>query len=127
MNSSRKLTMLVRREVWENRALWIAPLVMAGVLLLSIAFGQIHIGGNDHFWLNPTSADVERMDPDASRRERIYAGAIIVLTIVQLVSLGIVVFFYLLDSLISERKDRSILFWKSLPISDTEVVLSKLI
>ena len=36
---------------------------------------------------------------------------------------GIVVFFYLLDSLLTERKDRSILFWKSLPISDTEVVL----
>ena len=38
----------------------------------------------------------------------------------------IVVFFYLLDSLLAERKDRSILFWKSLPVSDTEVVLSKL-
>jgi ABC-2 type transport system permease protein len=39
----------------------------------------------------------------------------------------IVLFFYLLDSLLSERKDRSILFWKSLPVSDTEVVLSKLL
>jgi hypothetical protein len=37
-----------------------------------------------------------------------------------------VVFFYLLDALLSERKDRSILFWKSLPVSDTEVVVSKL-
>jgi ABC-2 type transport system permease protein len=127
MNSSRKLTMLVRREVWENRALWIAPVVLAGVLLVSIAFGQFHIGGGDHFWLNPSSSDVQRMDPDASTREKIYAGAIIVLTVVQLFSLGIVVFFYLLDSLISERKDRSILFWKSLPISDTQVVASKLL
>ena len=29
--------------------------------------------------------------------------------------------------LLAERKDRSILFWKSLPVSDTEVVLSKLL
>ena len=44
---------------------------------------------------------------------------------VQLFVLGIVVFFYLLDCLLAERKDRSILFWKSLPISDAEVVSSK--
>ena len=34
-------------------------------------------------------------------------------------------FFYLLDALYAERKERSILFWKSLPITDTETVLSK--
>ena len=39
----------------------------------------------------------------------------------------IVLFFYLLDSPAAERKDRSILFWKSLPVSDTQVVLSKLL
>jgi len=39
----------------------------------------------------------------------------------------IVVFFYLIDCLYTERKDRSILFWKSMPISDTSVVLSKLV
>jgi hypothetical protein len=37
-----------------------------------------------------------------------------------------VVFFYLIDCLFSERRDRSILFWKSLPLSDTQTVLSKL-
>ena len=36
------------------------------------------------------------------------------------------VFFYLIDCLFTERRDRSILFWKSLPLSDTQVVLSKL-
>jgi ABC-2 type transport system permease protein len=38
---------------------------------------------------------------------------------------SIVVFFYLIDCLFSERRDRSILFWKSLPVSDTQVVLAK--
>ncbi len=39
--------------------------------------------------------------------------------------LGIVAFFYAIDSLYSDRRDRSVLFWKSLPISDAETVLSK--
>ena len=30
----------------------------------------------------------------------------------------VAVFFYLLDGLFTERRDRSILFWKSLPVSD---------
>jgi ABC-2 type transport system permease protein len=39
--------------------------------------------------------------------------------------LGIVAFFYALDSLYADRRDRSVLFWKSLPLSDAETVLSK--
>ena len=33
--------------------------------------------------------------------------------------------FYCLDALYGERRDRSILFWKSLPVSDLTTVLSK--
>src|SRR5512137_2003668 len=33
--------------------------------------------------------------------------------------------FYSLDALYGERRDRSILFWKSLPVSDVTTVLSK--
>ena len=40
--------------------------------------------------------------------------------------MNIAVFFYLLDALQGERKDRSVLFWKSMPVSDTTTVLSKL-
>ena len=39
--------------------------------------------------------------------------------------MAIVVFFYCLGCLFDERKDRSVLFWKSLPVSDNETVLSK--
>jgi ABC-2 type transport system permease protein len=37
----------------------------------------------------------------------------------------IVGMFYCLDALHGERRDRSILFWKSLPVSDTTAVLAK--
>src|SRR5215510_265877 len=59
------------------------------------------------------------------KQQAAYAIGISGITMIQMVSLGIMVFFYLLDSLLAERKDRSILFWKSLPVSDAEVVTSK--
>jgi ABC-2 type transport system permease protein len=126
MIHAHKVIMLIRREFWENRSLWITPLVMAGVILLSAAFSGGPVGdghGGMHFG---PQVDVDgMMNPDPAKRDGIYVGYIAVLTLMQLAVLGIVVFFYLLDCLLSERKDRSILFWKSLPVSDSEVVLSK--
>jgi hypothetical protein len=129
MNTTTNLMMLVRREVWENRSLWIAPLVVCGVILLVSAFGGIHVGHGNEFWVgwNSEPPHLNHVDVDPQKLEKIYAGTLIGFAVVQLMTLGIVVFFYLLDSLLAERKDRSILFWKSLPISDTEVVSSKLI
>jgi len=118
---------LIRRELWENRALWIAPLVIAGVILVVAAFGGVHVGENDAFWMGTASEkhDMHGFNQDLDHRRMIYAFVLSMLTITQLFALAIVVFFYLLDSLLGERKDRSILFWKSLPLSDTEVVSSK--
>jgi len=125
MIHANKVLMLIRRELWENRSLWITPLVLSGVLLISAAFSGSPADGHGGIHIGPPMPGEAMGIPDVSRRDGIYAGYIGVLTLVQLVVLGIVVFFYLLDCLLSERKDRSILFWKSLPISDTEVVLSK--
>jgi ABC-2 type transport system permease protein len=131
MNPANTLLMLVRREVWENRSLWITPLVIMGVILLAAAFGGIHSNGGDgNFVFGPQPTDEELkgiLSTSADKREAIYGMTIATFTMMQLFTLGIVVFFYLLDSLLSERKDRSILFWKSLPISDTQVVASKLL
>ena len=51
----------------------------------------------------------------------VYAGLALVVFMV----MGIVAFFYALDALYADRRDRSVLFWKSLPLSDAETVLSK--
>jgi ABC-2 type transport system permease protein len=130
------ILMLIRREIWEHRALWIAPLVVAGVLLVIAALGGVNYNDDGNFWFG--NADdlehlppedrarvMENMSPTPKVREFIAATAMLSLTMVQLFTLGIVVFFYLLDTLLAERRDRSILFWKSLPISDGEVVTSK--
>jgi ABC-2 type transport system permease protein len=118
---------LVRREIWENRSIWIVPLVVTGVILLIAAFGLIHVTDKGAFWIGTADhvPPVGQKGPEFYRT--IYAGVIGGFAVVQLFACGVVVFFYLLDSLLGERKDRSILFWKSLPVSDTEVVASKLL
>lgn len=123
------ILMLIRREVWEHRSLWIAPLTLAGVILVIAMFGGVHFGGGDDFSFGYRDEGV-RHEVDAMKapddvRQGIIAAGFSMLTAVQLMILGIVVFFYLLDALLSERRDRSILFWKSLPISDAQVVASK--
>jgi ABC-2 type transport system permease protein len=63
---------------------------------------------------------------DSARQHELFAaryelsGALIMGTAL------IVGIFYSLDALYGERRDRSILFWKSLPVSDLTAVLSKL-
>lgn len=105
---------LARRELWEHRSLWIAPLVVLAVLAVLLLVGHIQMDLPEHL---------------LTVQDRVA-----ILTIVQCLSAlvlsvvtSIVVTFYLLDCLYAERKDRSILFWKSLPLSDTVTVGSKLL
>ncbi|MEM1412645.1 MAG: hypothetical protein AAGH19_09845, partial [Pseudomonadota bacterium] len=65
--------------------------------------------------------------PVETRAEVVYAVNLVAGSLLFTVVLGVVVFFYLLGSLYDDRKDRSILFWKSLPASDTLTVASKLL
>jgi ABC-2 type transport system permease protein len=96
------------------------PLIGAGLLLFSATFsGGMHFRDGVHVTMDAT--------PPQGMTGAI--GAISSLMILAVVGLFacIVGFFYLLDSLFAERKDRSILFWKSLPVSDAETVLAKLV
>ena len=110
------MVMLIRREFWEHRMLVLAPLALCVVyLVLCVLFGT-----------NVSSRFVEFGNEAPTA-----AGFLIVMhtvfTIMLYVIMAFVVFFYLCDCLYAERKDRSILFWKSLPVSDTMTVLSKAI
>jgi len=115
---------LVRRELWEHRSLIWAPLAMAlTIIVLSLVSGMMHGGidiriGDDQ----PLPA----LFTDAGKQRAAFSMLIGGLMVPQvLVGFG-AVFFYLLDCLFTERRDRSILFWKSLPVSDAKTVLSKL-
>jgi ABC-2 type transport system permease protein len=99
----------VRRELWENRSIYVAPLAVAGVALFGFCLSSF-VG----IWEEPL-----RLNPAQPQAPYDMAAGLMMLT-------GIVVsVFYCLDALHGERRDRSILFWKSLPVSDTTAVLAK--
>lgn len=116
------MPLLVRREFWEHRAFVIAPAVVAAfwlllALLLGI-FGEFDVA--DLRTVMQNHPDLEQRAPDA------VAGLLVSLTIPFAIVMAVVAVFYLLDSLYADRRDRSVLFWKSLPVSDRTTVLSKL-
>jgi ABC-2 type transport system permease protein len=105
----------VGREVWENRSIYIAPLIVAFVVLFGFLVSTIG--------LPERRREVLLLDPAKARAaiELPYNMAAIMLILTAFV-VGV---FYCLDALYGERRDRSILFWKSLPVSDSITLLSK--
>ena len=102
---------LVRREFWEHRALWVAPLTTAVTLVLIAVFG--------HFEM----ATMTALSTDQARA--ILGITVWAMSLVIFLIAGIVLSFYALDCLYADRRDRSVLFWKSLPVSDAATVLAK--
>ncbi len=110
VSPSRPLYWSIRRELWENRSIYIAPLIVAGVVLLGFLIATI---GRAMAMVDPARKAAVLTEPNSFAAGVIMATAFVV---------GV---FYCLDALHGERRDRSILFWKSLPVSDLTTVLSK--
>jgi ABC-2 type transport system permease protein len=100
----------VRRELWENRSIYIAPLAVAVVVLFGFLIATI---GRAMSMQDPARRAAVLTEPNTFAELLIMGTAFIV---------GL---FYSLEALHGERRDRSILFWKSLPVSDLTTVLSK--
>ncbi len=125
---------LLRREFWENKGgfFW-APIVAGGLFLLlnimAMSVGLAAAGrANIQIGLLKLDQVLTNMPPDvlAGTVAGIDATVLMISGMVALVS-AVVVFFYSLGALYDDRRDRSVLFWKSLPISDRDTVLSKLV
>ena len=115
LSTTRPLYWSIRRELWENRSIYIAPLVVAAVVLFGSLISLIT--------LPHRMRAISTLDPMQQHKliEQPYNFAALLLMSTYL----IVAVFYCLDALHGERRDRSILFWKSLPVSDLTTVLSK--
>ena len=145
-----QLSMLIRREFWEHRAtFFVLPAVITGVFtailavfLLGFYSDAVLIDADmelsteeeqHEFILRDSSlgdlfgAQLQKLANEPrqmleQRMDQIYTGV----SVIWFLSLWIVVFFYLLGALYDDRKDRSVLFWKSMPVSDWLTVTSKL-
>jgi ABC-2 type transport system permease protein len=117
---------LVRREVWETKAVWIAPAICAAVLVISTFLGGLQIGELRLSGLDgEAAAKIAQIGPEGTAR---LAGLLLLIVAVPFyITMAFTQFFYAMDALYSDRRDRSVLFWKSLPISDAETVLSKVV
>jgi ABC-2 type transport system permease protein len=115
ISAGQRLYWSMRRELWESRSIYIAPLAVAALFLFGFLISTIHLpeGMRTALALSPAQ--------QYEIIEQPYDFAALLLMATTLV----VAIFYCLDALHGERRDRSILFWKSLPVSDLITVLSK--
>jgi ABC-2 type transport system permease protein len=128
---------LLRREYWENKgAFFWAPLVIGLVMLAFIGgtagYALATHGLGDSVTVNGhhmSRTDMLNAMPLATRAQ--IAGVVANVWLAAAAPLfgvlPVVVFFYCLAALYDDRRDRSILFWKSLPVSDQQTVLSKVL
>ena len=134
------LKWLIQREFWEHKGAFVwAPVILSGVMIFFL-FLTLGIGNNlQNFELHVAQ---QGADADQTAAETVHIGGTVPVTLIEkgavtvgnnymwfsapiFMMLAFVIFFYCLNTLYDERRDRSILFWKSLPISDTMTVASK--
>lgn len=104
----------VRRELWENRAIYMAPLVIAGIALFGVFLST--------FALPHTLRAIQAGDVRQAAR---LMGPYSFVALAVMMTEFFVAVSYCLGALHGERRDRSMLFWKSLPVSDFTTVVSK--
>jgi ABC-2 type transport system permease protein len=105
----------VRRELWESPYIYIAPLAAAGLFLVGFLIGTTRLPERFRAAL---ALDLIKQH-HAIQQPYEFAETLLMGTFI------IVAAIYCLDALYGERRDRSILFWKSLPVSDLTTVLAK--
>ena len=129
------MKLLLKREYWEHKGgfFW-APIVVASLIALltigSMLFATTIAGPHGGFHMGSESLSLQQAlssisEPDKINFAKGLAASYPAVALPLIVMLGFVVFFYCLGNLFDERKDRSILFWKSLPVSDRDTVISK--
>ena len=130
----KKFAWLIKRELWEHKdGFVIAPLIVS-LLLVGVmsawVFARVVLHSNMGLYINHVAATISTSQLNASQLDAIrssISGGYSFISFLLFGLNGFVVFFYCLGSLFDERKDSSILFWKSLPTSDASTVLSKVV
>jgi len=115
ITASRRMYWSVRRELWESRSIYLAPLAAAALFLFGFSISTIHLRDKMR-----AALALDPMRQHALIEQPYNLAALLIMFTTFIVGV-----FYCLDALHGERRDRGILFWKSLPVSDLTTVLSK--
>jgi len=109
---------LVRREFWENKAIWVMPACIGGLMVVAGMFGNVEI--------STVHTKLALLRTGDQQSELATVLSLLAIGAVFWAALSIYAVWYLLDCLYADRKDRSVLFFKSLPLTDSATVFSKL-
>ncbi|MCD9028665.1 hypothetical protein LDO26_10655 [Luteimonas sp. BDR2-5] len=145
-HATHRFRLLLRREYWEHRGgIFWAPLIAGGISLLlslgllvvAIVFAHRSAADGNTVLMASNGVTINGLDLGAlaaqlSREDMRQLADGLYVTLLMASSwpfmvMIFVAFFYCLGALYDDRKDRSVLFWKSLPISDSATVLSKVV
>lgn len=114
LSETRPLYWSVRRELWENRSIYLAPLIVTAIVLFASLISTLTLPKR-----------MRNLPTDPVRRHAAIVAPYSMPPAPIMLATFIIGLFYALDALSAERRDRSILFWKSLPVSDRTTVLAK--
>ena len=120
---------LIRRELIEHRAIYVAPVVIAVFSILSTLMGFVFAdnvdieGAQEHIDMALLAAS----NIDENQRGAILSSLLLGVSGMFGFAMMFIMVFYALDALYAERKNKSILFWRSMPVTDAETVISKLL
>lgn len=130
----KKLPALLKREILEHRNIWRVPLILIGIAVLvrmSLVFGNLSFDVDINL---PGSVQLDGAELDTtidgvvdSVKDGVVSQALGSMNYIIMLTMFVVAIFYTLSSLYNERQDQSVLFWRSLPISDGLTIASKLI
>jgi len=112
VSPARQFYWCVRRELWENRSIYVSPALVGVLIMLASGISAFLLPGT-----------LTALDP-AQQHEIIEQPYMLASLLLMLTTL-LVAFFYCLEAFQGERRDRSILFWKSMPVSDLITVAGK--
>lgn len=103
----------LRRELWENRWLYVAPLCLGASIIAGFSVYAFHL-----------PSQMAALDAAGQRKAIVDPyEAVAGLMMIAGLLVGVI---YSVDALYAERRDRSVLLWKSLPVSDVMTVLAKI-
>ena len=114
VSSTQRFYWAVRRELWEYRSIYLAPVIVGAIALLGFFVSLFHL---------PARMRAAGLDP--MQQHAVIEQPFVIIALMLMLIDMVVAVFYSLDALYGERRDRSVLFWKSLPVSDLTTVIAK--